>query len=178
MKKQNFLGRLNKARKILFSRHHGYDASKSSRRRSRRRESQPRPEHLALDLSDRARVIGTLLDYRRNNPIVSSICRLRETDVVGAGIFPQVNSGNDDLDSQLEKKWEEFSRNPEVTFSMTMRDLQRSLASMPLIFGDGGLLLTKSGRVQLVEGDRIGTDEGDGFFKKQAEEIEGKEESM
>ena len=175
MKKQSFLGRLNKARKILFSRHHGYDASKSSRRRSRRRESQPRPEHLALDLSDRARVIGTLLDYRRNNPIVSSICRLRETDVVGAGIFPQVNSGNDDLDSLLEKKWEDFSRNPDVTFSMTMRDLQRSLASMPLIFGDGGLLLTKSGRVQLVEGDRIGTDEGDGFFKKQAEEIEGKD---
>ena len=120
MKKQSFLSRLNVARKILFSRQHGYDASKSTRRRARRRESQPKPEHLALDLSDRARVIGTLLDYRRNNPIVSSICRLRETDVVGNGIFPQAMSGDEELDKQLEEKWSEFSRSPEVTFSMTM----------------------------------------------------------
>ena len=173
MKTKNFWQRVKTASRFVFSRDYGYDASRSTKRRGRRRETSPRPEHLALDLNDRSRVIGTLLDYRRNNPIVASICRLRETDVVGAGIIPQAQTGNEDLDRELEKKWSEFSRNPEVTFSMTMRDLQRSLASMPLLFGDGGLLLTKEGRVQLIEGDRIGTDEGQGFFVrgKQAEEV-------
>jgi lambda family phage portal protein len=175
MKNKSFFSRFNIARKILFSRANGYDASKSTRRRARRRESQPKPEHLALDLSDRARVIGTLLDYRRNNPLVASICRLRETDVVGNGIFPQAMSGDEELDKKLEEKWNEFSRSPEVTFSMTMRDLQKSLASMPIIFGDGGLILTKTGRVQLVEGDRIGTDEGQGFHKKQADQQKEKD---
>lgn len=172
--KQNFLGRLKTAGKYLFSREYGYDASKSTRRRARRRETQPRPEHLALDLSDRSRVIGTLLDYRRNNPIVGSICRLRETDVVGAGIRPQLQSGDEDLDNELEKMWDKWSRNPEVTYCMNMRDLQRSLASLPLIFGDGGLLLTSTGQVQLIEGDRIGTEEGLGFFKQRKDQLEGK----
>jgi len=155
------------AGKYVFSREHGYNASKSTKRRARRRETTPRPEHLALDLSDRARVIGTLLDFRRNNPLVASICRLRETDVVGQGIIPQVNSGSNDLDDELEGLWSEYSRNPELSGSMNMRDLQRSLASMPLIFGDGGLLLTKEGKVQMVEGDRIGTLEGQGFFNRE-----------
>jgi lambda family phage portal protein len=100
-----------------------------------------------------------LLDFRRNDPIVASICRLRETDVVGGGIFPQAQSGNEELDRRLEEKWEIFSRTPEITQTMSMRELQRQLASLPLIFGDGGLLLTNSGRVQLIEGDRIGTED-------------------
>ena len=167
MKKKSFWNRVKTAGKYVFSREHGYNASKSTKRRARRRETTPRPEHLALDLSDRARVIGTLLDFRRNNPLVASICRLRETDVVGQGIVPQVNSGSDDLDKELETLWAEYSRNPEISGSMNMRDLQRSLASMPLIFGDGGLLLTKEGKVQMVEGDRIGTLEGQGFFNRE-----------
>jgi len=167
MKKKNFWGKLKTAGKYIFSRQHGYNASKSTRRRARRQESTPRPEHLALDLSDRARVVGTLLDYRRNNPLVASICRLRETDVIGAGILPQLNSGNQGVDEELEGLWAEFSRSPEVSGSLSMRDLQRSIASMPLIFGDGGLILTKEGKVQIIEGDRIGTLEGQGFFNRE-----------
>ena len=92
---------------------------------------------------------------------MASICRLRETDVVGPGIVPQAMSGNEELDLRLEGLWRDWSRSPEVTHTMTMRDVQRQIASFPLIFGDGGLLLTTSGRVQLIEGDRIGTeDEG------------------
>ena len=167
MKNQTFWNRVKTAGKYVFSREHGYNASKSTKRRARRRETNPRPEHLALDLSDRARVIGTLLDFRRNNPLVASICRLRETDVIGQGIIPQVNSGSDDLDKELEGLWSDYSRSPEVSGSMNMRDLQKSLSSMPLIFGDGGLLLTKEGKVQMVEGDRIGTLEGQGFFNRE-----------
>ena len=150
---------MRKASAVLFNRAHGYDAAKNTRRRGRRPDTAVRAEHYALDSNDRQRVIATLLDYRRNNPVVASICRLRETDVVGPGLIPQAQSGNEELDFILEEKWKVFSRDPEVTRTMTMRELQQQLASIPLIFGDGGLLLTSTGRVQFVEGDRIGTED-------------------
>ena len=158
MKKQSFLTRLKTASRFLFSQ--GYDASQSSRLRGARRNVTVRPEETELDAGDRERVIATLLDFRRNNPIVRSICRLRETDVVGAGLFPRLKSGSDALDAELEYKWEEYSENPELSWSMNMRQVQQQLVSLPLIFGDGGLFLHKSGMVQLVEGDRIGVEGG------------------
>jgi lambda family phage portal protein len=157
-KKQNFWARAKQAGSILFNRAYGYDAAKNTRRRGRRQDTHVRPEHDALDMADRQRVIATLLNFRRNDPLVASICRLRETDVVGPGLMPQAQSGNEELDLQLESLWATWSRHPEVTRQMNMRELQQQIAAMPLIFGDGGLLLTNNGQVQLIEGDRIGTE--------------------
>lgn len=162
----NLWQRVKKASRILFNQAHGYDAAKNTRRRGRRQDTQVRAEHYALDQNDRQRIIATLLDYRRNNPLVNSIFRLRETDVVGPGLIPQAQSGREDLDLQLESLWATWSRHPEVTRTMGMRELQQQLSSLPLIFGDGGLLLTKNGQVQLVEGDRIGSENQGGFMFK------------
>ena len=160
IKKPTLWDRVKTAKRVLFNQAHGYDAAKNTRNRGRRQDTQVRAEHFALDMNDRQRVISTLLDFRRNNPVVSSICRLRENDVVGPGLMPQAHSGREDLDMQLESLWKTWSRHPEVTRTMNMRELQQQLASLPLIFGDGGLLLTKNGQVQLIEGDRIGTEGG------------------
>ena len=156
IKKQNFWKRLSTASRFLFNR--GYDAARNSPRRGRRTQTQVVPESVEFDASSRQRVVATLLDFRRNNSLVKSICRLREGDVVGQGIQPQAQTGSGELDSILEREWDSYARTPEVTQTMSMREVQQQLASLPLIFGDGGLLLTRSGRVQLVEGDRIGTD--------------------
>ena len=165
MKKNiSFFNRLTAATRYLFS-VNGYRASEHSRLRGRHRNLQVRPESAELDSSDRIKVIARLLDLRRNNALVRSICRLRENDVVGAGITPRVSSGNDSLDEQLEGMWDAYSQSPEITQTLTMREVQMQLASMPLIFGDGGLFLHRSGRVQLVEGDRIGSEDGNYFFQ-------------
>ena len=174
-KKKNLWNRAKTATRILFNQAHGYDAAVNSRRRARRQDTQVRAEHYALDYSDRQRVIATLLDFRRNDPIVASICRLRETDVIGGGIFPQAQSGNEDLDRRLEEKWEVFSRTPEITQTMNMREMQRQLASLPLIFGDGGMILLKTGTVQLIEGDRIGTEYEDGSVLRMNSNISDEE---
>ena len=172
-KKTPLWTRVRNASRILFNRAHGYNAAVNTRYRGRRMDTTPQPEHQALDSSDRLRVIATLLDYRRNNSIVASICRLRETDVVGPGLIAQAQSGREDLDRRLEELWHEFSRSPEVTQTMTMRELQQQISAMPLIFGDGGLLLTSSGKVQMVEGDRIGTEsDGSILLRSGAEEVE------
>jgi len=157
-------GRLKKAGRYVFNRAHGYDAAINTRRRGRRPDTYVRPEWEELNQSDRARVVATLLSFRRNNPLVQSICRLRETDVVGAGIIAQAHSGDEELDAKLEDLWKHFSRAPEVTETMTMREVQQQLASMTLTFGDGGLLLTRTGKIQMVEGDRIGSEEN--FFNR------------
>ena len=164
-KPPSFFTRLGTAAKYLFS-VNGYRAAEHSRLRGRHRNLQVRPESAELDAGDRIKVIARLLDGRRNNPLVRSICRLRETDVVGAGITPRAKSGDDETDARLEELWAEYSESPEVTQTLTMREVQMQLASLPLIFGDGGLFLHKSGRVQLVEGDRIGTESnGMDFFR-------------
>ena len=146
------------ASRFLFNR--GYDAARNTPCRGRRTQTTVVPEEVELDSNDRERVIATLLDFRRNNSLVKSICRLRETDVVGQGIQPQAQTGSGELNSILETRWDVYSRTPEVTQTMTMREVQMQLAALPLVFGDGGLLLTNSGRVQLVEGDRIGNETG------------------
>jgi capsid protein len=160
--KMNFWHRAKAATKFLFNyggTGRGYSAAVNTRYRGRRSYTEVLPEEQALDRSDRGRIVSTLLDFRRNNSLVKSLCRLRETDVVGNGITPRPQTGDEILDERLEELWHEYARMPEVTCSMTMRELQQQLASMPLIFGDGGMLLTRTGKVQLVEGDRIGTED-------------------
>lgn len=157
-KSAGFFKRLSKASKYLFG--YGYRAAEHSRMRGYNPNLGVRPEEAELDAGDREKVIARLLDARRNNPLVRSLCRLRETDVVGAGIFPRAKSGDDELDGILEEKWADYSNDPEITQTLTMREVQMQLASLPMIFGDGGLFLHKSGRVQLVEGDRIGLESG------------------
>lgn len=164
-----FWGRVKRATSYLFNRAHGYDAAVNTRYRGRRPETYVESEAEALDSADRGRIAATLLSFRRNNPVVQAICRLRETDVVGQGIQAQAHSGDEEQDARLEDLWQTFSRAPEITETMTMRDLQQQLSSMTLIFGDGGLLLTRGGKVQIVEGDRIGSEENFLFGRKSIE---------
>jgi len=174
--KPTFWKRAKAASRILFQ--SGYDAAKNTRRRGRRPQRALEAEHDALDPADRQRVIASLMDFRRNNPVVTSICRLRETDVVGPGLIPQAQSGNEDLDLRLEELWNSWARSPEVSRTMNMRQLQRQLASMTLVFGDGGLLLTNNGRVQLIEGDRIGSEgEGNWILRRSTSEDSNGERS-
>lgn len=163
----NLFNRIKKASKFVFNYGgggSGYAAAINTRYRGKRGYSEVRTEENELDINDREKVVATLLDFRRNNSIVKSICRLRETDVIGNGIIPKPQTGDEILDERLWELWEEFSQKPEVTHTMNMRDLQQQLASLPLIFGDGGLLKTRTGKLQLVEGDLIGTEQDQNPF--------------
>jgi|TARA_R110000823_G_scaffold279806_1_gene398008 lambda family phage portal protein len=166
----NFIQRIKKASKFVFqygSGGSGYAAAIDTRYRGRRGYSEVRSEEKELDINDRGKIVSTLLDFRRNNSIVKSICRLRETDVVGNGIIPKPATGDEMLDERLWELWEDFSQKPEVSHTMNMRDVQQQLAAMPLIFGDGGLLKTRTGKLQIIEGDLIGTEQDQNPFKVQ-----------
>lgn len=170
MKKPNFFQRLSKATKYAFGIGVGYDATKNTRYREQKRiYGGIFTEDKELPLGDRLSVISVLLDQRRNNPCVKAICRLREEDVVGRGLKPRPDTGDPVLDKELEAWWQAYSDDCEVT-GLSMMESQKLLASLPLIHGDGGLLLLDDGKCQLIAGEQIGVDTPSVFTPKAKDE--------
>lgn len=137
----------------------GYDAVKNTRYRANRGNDPIRSEELELKNYDRDHLVSACLNLRRNNPIVASLSRLRKADIVGRGIIPQPVTGNSDLDSKIEQCWEDFSKSPEVTKTMNMRDLQQQMIDSLLFYGDCGLIVGNQ-EVQFVDGSRISNPSG------------------
>ena len=138
----------------------GYAAAKNTRFRGTRGVDPIRSEELELQQYERDKVVSTCLAFRRDNPVVASISRLRKADVVGRGITPQPMTGNDDLNESISAAWKDFCQSPEITGMMTMRQLQQQMADSLLFFGDCGLIWTNLGKVQFVDGSRIGNPSG------------------
>ena len=92
MAKKNKTSRLGFASKMFWKAFRGYDAIKQTRYRANRGLEVIRSEELELSQQDRKTLISALLSFKRNNPVVNSISRLRKTDVVGKGIIPQATT--------------------------------------------------------------------------------------
>lgn len=143
------------ARRILF----GYDAIESSRNRRTRANIGPiQFEEQELQQYDRGRMISLLLDFKRNNPVVAAISRLKRTDVIGAGLIPLPLTISKEYNEKVSELWNEFAENPEVSGLFDMAGVQRELVDAQLFFGDIGLVLTSDGKIQLIEGTRIGSE--------------------
>lgn len=147
--------RLGFAARQFWKAFRGYDAVKQTRYRASRGREPIRSEEIELNKLDRDTLISAALEFRRNNPVVNSISRLRKTDVVGRGISPQPNTGDQDTDKRIEESWVEFSQDPEITGQMDMRELQQQMVDSLLFYGDCGLIITPE-KVQLIDGSRIG----------------------
>lgn len=160
--KASFWNRLGSANKAFVAAL-GYSAATNTRHRANRGNEPIRSEELELKAHDRDKVVSTCLNFRRNNPVVASISRLRKGDVVGRGIMPQPRTGNSELDRLLESDWLTFCESPEITGMMDMRELQQQMADALLYYGDCGLIQTNDakGRMQFIDGSRIGNPTGE-----------------
>jgi len=137
----------------------GYDAVRNTRYRANRGNQPIQSEELELKNYDRDHLVSSCLNLRRNNPIVASLSRLRKADIVGRGINPQPSTGDTELDTKIEESWHEFSKSPEVTGTMDMRDLQQQMIDSLLFYGDCGLIVGNQ-EVQFVDGSRIANPSG------------------
>ena len=77
---------------------------------------------------------------------------------MGPGIVPQPQTDNEDFNDSASALWEEWSKQPEVTDTMDMAAVQKEIIDSTLFMGDIGVLLTRNGQLQLLEGNRIGND--------------------
>lgn len=148
--------RLKAATRLLF----GYDAVVNTRNRKNRGLDPIQSEEAELTQFDRDRMISTLMNFKRNNPVVKSISRLRKTDVVGSGLVVQPQTQSEDFNTRVIDKWATWSEAPDVTKTMDMAGLQKEIIDATLFQGDIGILLSRSGDVQLIEGNRIGDEWG------------------
>jgi lambda family phage portal protein len=137
-----------------------YDAVKNTRYRGSRGNGPIRSEEIELPSYDRDRLISSCLSFRRNNPVVASLSRLRKADIVGRGLIPQPSTGDEELDLQIADKWKKFSDSPEVTGQLDMRELQQQLIDSLLFYGDCGLIMGNQ-KVQFIDGSQIGNPSGE-----------------
>ena len=147
-----FFTRAAAAARMLF----GYDAVRNTRNRKMRGMTPLREEEIELNSHDRDRLISTLMNFKRNNPVVKAISRLRKTDIIGAGILPQPQSDDESFNTEAGNLWNSWAEHPEVTNTMTMATVQKEIIDSTLFYGDIGILLTRNGQLQLLEGNRIG----------------------
>jgi len=159
MAKKKKLSRLGFATKQFLKAFRGYDAIKNTRYRARRGYDAIRSEEIELSNYDRDKLISAALEFRRNNPVVASMSRLRKADIVGRGIIPQANTGDEALDSKIEEEWAEFSHDPDITGQFDMREIQQQMVDSLLFYGDCGLVVL-DGKVQFIDGSRIGNPKG------------------
>lgn len=148
--------------KVAAQAFRGYSAVENKRYRGNRGNGPIRSEEIELSNFNRDRLVSAALDFRRNNPVVASISRLRKADVIGRGIIPQASTGNNDLDAMIDAMWHEYSREPEVTGMMDLREVQQQMVDALLFYGDCGLIFTnQNAKIQLVDGSRIGNKQGE-----------------
>ena len=112
MGKNKTTSRLKLASKSFWAAFKGYDAIKNTRYRASRGVSPLRSEEIELNRSDRDRMMAICLEFRRNNPVVASLSRLRKADIIGRGIIPQPSTGDDDTDKSISIAWAKFSEDP------------------------------------------------------------------
>jgi lambda family phage portal protein len=151
--------RISFAAKYFWKAFRGYDAVKNTRYRANRGNDAIRSEEIELGNYDRDKLISACLEFRRNNPVIASLSRLRKADVVGRGIIPQPSTGDHETDLKIEAEWAKFSQAPEVTGMMDMRDLQQQMIDSLLYYGDCGLIVGNN-QVQFIDGSRIGNPSG------------------
>ena len=146
----------------------GYDAVRNTRYRARRGNNPIRSEEVELSSFDREKLISTCLEFRRNNPVVASLSRLRKADIVGRGVIPQPSTGDDETDSRILEAWSKFSESPEATGMMDMREMQQQMIDSLLFYGDCGLVVGKD-QVQFIDGSRIGNPSGEFTSSEESE---------
>jgi len=138
----------------------GYDAVQNTRYRAKRGVTPIRSEEVELNQYDRDRLVSTCLEFRRNNPVVASLSRLRKADVVGRGIVPQPSTGDGETDAKILEAWHKFAESPESSGMLDMRELQQQMIDSLLFYGDCGLIVGKD-QVQFIDGSRIGNPNGE-----------------
>lgn len=158
-KKTKTQGRIGFAAKQFWQAFRGYDAIKNTRDRANRGTSAIRSEEVELSNYDRDRLISACLEFRRNNPVVASMSRLRKADVIGRGIIPQPTTGDEATDQKIEDAWAEFSSDPDVSGQMDMREIQQQMVDALLFYGDCGIKITDR-KVQFIDGSRINNPSG------------------
>lgn len=113
-------------------------------------------EDAYLSANDRRKLIATAREQQRNIALIAWMVR-KHLDYVSRFKF-QANTGNKELDNTLESLVTWWSRKEQCDISMrhSFQEITRLIESHRTIDGDGFIIKLKNGRLQGIEGDRVG----------------------
>ncbi|MEZ3423186.1 MAG: phage portal protein [Lachnospiraceae bacterium] len=140
-----------------------YDAGDGSRMNAGWRVSNYSAE--MTDRGSREYVRARARDLERNSDIMNSLIWARKRNVIGSGFHLQSKTGNEELNTELERLWKKWckARNCDVTGTQSLNQMLRMAVVRKHV--DGGILFvkryTKDGMVpfalQMVEVDELDT---------------------
>lgn len=93
--------------------------------------------------------------FHRDNGIYQSIINRSMEAIFGEGWGLQVNTGVDDLDSEIERDFAKWAKKPEVRGLFDFDDCQKMAATAVFNDGDLGCVLTNRNKLQYVVSERI-----------------------
>lgn len=119
----------------------GYDAADNGRS-----NMNWRAVNEAADLTDRSArdvVRARARDLERNSDIFNGVVSSFKRNIIGTGFTLQVRTGNDELDSQIEKLWKRWTKkqNCDITQQQSFNDLLRMAVVRKKV--DGGIIFKK-----------------------------------
>lgn len=119
----------------------GYDAADNGRS-----NMNWRAVNEAADLTDRSArdvVRARARDLERNSDIFNGVVSSFKRNIIGTGFTLQVRTGNDELDSQIEKLWKRWTKkqNCDITQQHSFNDLLRMAVVRKKV--DGGIIFKK-----------------------------------
>ena len=144
-------------------RERGYDAADHSRLNSNWRASNESAE--TTDRYSRDTLRARARDLERNSDATNAVISAHKRNVYGAGYRLRVKTGDEDINSQIEKLWKKWckARNCDVTGVQSLNEMMRMAVQRKKV--DGGILIlkryTKDGiiplQLQCIEVDELDT---------------------
>jgi capsid protein len=133
----------------------GYNAVTNKGRR-KAPKTRVQNESKVLSRRDRVKLVATIKDLSRNDPVVGWALR-KHLDYVSTFTF-QAKTKDSEMNKKIEKAWKNWSRKEscDIAKRHNLNNMMRLFESGKAFDGDSALLKIKGFKLQGVESDRIG----------------------
>lgn len=145
-------------RKIIFERRPGYYTSlgyRAARVASREGRGYTGASGEAHIKYHRNSLQNQSREFIRNNPIYKGMIERAVGYIVGNGFGLQAKTGDKRINADIEKRWKQFWRRPEIKNILSGGECEEMVCSELLTVGDTGVLKTNRRKIQLIEAEQI-----------------------
>jgi len=108
-----------------------------------------------LNTNDRDTLIRYSRGLDRDSALFQGLHRSAITNILGHGFTLQANTGNKKTDRKIEKLWRDWCRRPEIRGMDRWKGVEHLALSDMMVAGDVGAILLDSGKIQMIEAERI-----------------------
>lgn len=153
----------------------GYAGAEQSRKRVVQgwRRSTPKDEDKHLSSYSRDVIRCELKDLYRNNSIVKAIIQRVTDNVIGNGIYIQAKTKDQKWNALAEQFFTNWSKSSDFNGRVNLHNQARMGVTARFLDGDCGFILTKGGKVQGIESERIVSPDSKDVYEPSTQIVQG-----